>query len=246
MLATARKKADLTRLEEEFGIQALHLELTNPMSIAECADRALELTGGKLFALFNNAAYGQPGAIEDLSGHAMRQQFEVNVVGTHDLTRRLVTAMRQNRQGRLVFCSSVLGLIAVPYRGAYCASKFALEALADTLRLELNGTGIGVSLIEPGPISTRFIENSIAAAREHVDINGSAHSARYAEMLSAMERGGKQTFKLPPNAVACKLVHAIESQRPKRRYYVTTPTYLVAAMRRTMPTAVLDWFAARS
>ncbi len=246
MLATARRPEDLERLRDETGAETIALELTDASSIAACADTVLTLTDGKLDALFNNAAFAQPGAIEDLGADAMRRQFEVNVFGTHDLTRRLVPAMRARRRGRVVFCSSVLGLIAVPYRGAYCATKFAIEALADTMRHELAGSGLSVSLIEPGPIATRFVENALAAAREHVDIDGSVHRERYEAMIDAMQRGGKQLFKLPPETVARKLVHAIESRHPKRRYYVTIPTYLVVAMRRIMPMAAMDWFAARN
>jgi len=245
VLATARKPEDLARLSDEVGVEALALELTDEASIAACTAQALELTGGKLDALFANAAYGQPGAIEDLDGAAMRQQFEVNVIGTHDLTRRLVPAMRVAGGGRIVFCSSILGFIAVPYRGAYCASKFALEAIADTMRLELAGSGIAVSLIEPGPIATRFVANALAAVQRNVDVEGSVHAERYASMLATMERGGKTAFKLPPEAVAHKLVHAVESRWPKRRYYVTTPTYVIAALRGIAPTALMDRIATR-
>ena len=245
VIATARREEDLQRLRDEIGVDALHLELADAASIAECATRTLEITDGRLLALFNNAAYGQPGALEDLDGPAMRHQFDVNVIGNHDLTRRLIPAMRQNGRGRLVFCSSVLGLISVPYRGAYCASKFAIEALADTLRLELAGSGISVSLIEPGPIETRFIDNALEAARRHVDIEGSVHNAAYEAMLASMEHGGKKTFKLPAEAVARKLVHAVESSRPKRRYYVTVPTYYIAVIRRILPTALIDRIAKR-
>lgn len=246
VLATARQEADLARLRDEVGVEAIELELADETSVARCAATALELTNNKLFALFNNAAYGQPGALEDLDLEAVREQFTVNVFAAHDLTRRVIPAMRANAAGRIVHCSSVLGLVAAPYRGVYCASKFALEALADTLRLELAGSGIAVSLIEPGPIDTKFIDHALAAADRHVDIEGSVHRARYEAMITAMERGGKQTFKLPPEAVANKLVHALESRRPKRRYYVTTPTYIVAAARRMLPTPMLDWFAARN
>ena len=246
VLATARQDADLARLRNDVGVEAIKLELADEASIRSCAEAALELTDNKLYAVFNNGAYGQPGALEDLDIAAVREQFTVNVFAAHELTRRLIPSMRANGAGRIVHCSSVLGLVAAPYRGVYCASKFALEALADTLRLELAGSGISVSLIEPGPIDTKFIDHAMAAAKRHVDIAGSVHSARYEEMIAAMERGGTKTFKLPPDAVASKLVHALESRRPKRRYYVTTPTYIVAAARRLLPTAMLDWFAARN
>ncbi len=246
VLATARHPDDLRRLVDEEGLEAVELELSDPTSVTHCMDEVTRLTDGKLFAVFNNGAYGQPGALEDLDYTAMREQFEVNVFAAHEITRRALPLMRANGQGRIVHCSSVLGLIAAPYRGAYCASKFALEAMADTMRLELAGTGIHVSLIEPGPIDTRFLDHAMAAARANVDIEGSVHRERYKMIIAGMEKGGKQFFKLQPEAVAKKLVHAVESRRPKRRYYVTTPTYIVAIARRLLPMAALDWFAARN
>lgn len=246
VFATARRPEDLTRLEEEHDLEALHLELADPNAIAACADEALSRTDGRLYAVFNNAAYSQPGAIEDITAEALRRQLEVNVIGTHDLTRRLIPAMRANGEGRIVNCSSVLGLVSAPWRGAYCASKFALEALTDALRLELAGSGIHVSLIEPGPIRTRFVENARAAAVANVDIEGSVHRERYHRMLAALERGGRQTFKLEPEAVAAKLGHAVESPRPKARYYVTVPTYAGSFLKRVLPTRLLDRVAARA
>lgn len=245
VLATARRPEDLVRLKAELGVEALHLELADPASIAAAADAALAASGGRIEALFNNAAYGQPGAVEDLAADVLRRQFEVNVIGTHDLTRRLIPAMRAAGRGRIVQCSSVLGLVAAPFRGAYCASKFALEGLSDALRLELAGTGIHVSLIEPGPIRTRFVEHALAAARANIDIAGSVHRVRYEALIDGLARGGKQTFKLEPEAVVARLVHAVESPRPKARYFVTTPTYAAAFLKRVLPTRALDLFAKR-
>jgi NAD(P)-dependent dehydrogenase (short-subunit alcohol dehydrogenase family) len=240
VFATARKPDDLKRLSESEGVEALPLELSDSSSIAYCAGEALERTGGTLYALFNNAAHGQVGAVEDLPADLLRRQLEVNLVGTHDLTRKLIPAMRRNGAGRIVQCSSVLGLVSGPFRGAYCASKFALEGLTDALRIELQGTGIAVSLIEPGPIRTRFVEHALAAFRANIDIENSPHRDVYLARLASMERGGKSTFKLEPEAVAEKLVHAVESRRPRRRYYVTTPTYVAALARRVLPTSLLD------
>ena len=206
----------------------------------------LQATGGKLDALFNNGAYGQPGAVEDLKPHVLRAQFEANVFGWHDLTARLIPAMRKQGQGRIVFCSSVLGLVAAPYRGAYCASKFAVEALADALRIELAGTGIKVSLIEPGPIASRFIEHALEAYRRHIDLDASPHRDIYRARIARLEEGGSQTFKLGPEAVAAKLAHALESRNPRPRYYVTLPTYAAAWLRRILPTRALDAIAARN
>jgi NAD(P)-dependent dehydrogenase (short-subunit alcohol dehydrogenase family) len=242
VLATARKPEDLARLRD-LGVDALPLELADPASIAACAIQALHLTDGKLSALYNNAAYGQVGAVEDLSADVLRHQFEVNVIGTHDLTRRIIPAMRANGSGRIIQCSSVLGLMASPYRGAYCASKFALEGLTDALRMELHGTGIHVSLIEPGPIRTNFVPTALAVLKATIDMKGSAHADTYARRLASMETGGKNAFKLEPEAVVKRLIEALDSPRPKARYFVTVPTYVAAVLKRLLPTFALDPFA---
>lgn len=240
VLATARRAEDLARLQGEEGVEALPLELADTSSIAACAAAALERTSGRVDALFNNAAFGQVGAVEDLTAAVLRQQIEVNLIGTHELTRRLVPAMRANSFGRIVQCSSVLGFVAGPYRGAYCASKFALEALSDALRLELAGSGVLVSLIEPGPIRTRFVETALDNFRRTIDIEGSVHRDAYLRRLKGMEAGGKQTWKLEPEAVVNRLVHALESPRPKLRYFVTKPTFIAAGLKRVLPGRIMD------
>ena len=246
VFATARKPEDIARLKDEEGVESLYLDYTEPYSIAAAAEHVLAATDRKLTALFNNGGYAQPGAVEDLRLEVLRAQFEANFFGWHDLTARLIPAMRANGDGRIVFCSSVLGFIAAPYRGAYCASKFAIEALADTLRLELEGSGIKVSLIEPGPIASRLVERAIEAYRRNIDIERSAHRDVYRARIASMEQGGKQAFKLGPEAVAAKLVHALESKSPKSRYYVTVPTYAVALLRRLLPSGALDAVARRN
>jgi len=245
VLATARTAADRDMLRRDIGVEALHLDLADAASIAACAEETLALTDANLDALFNNAAYGQVGAVEDLTPDLLSRQLQVNVIGTHDLTRRLIPAMRAAGRGRIVQCSSVLGFVAVPYRGAYCASKAALEALSDAMRHEFAGTGIHVSIVEPGPIRTRFVEHALANFRATVDIDGSAHRETYRARLAAMEAGGRATFKLEPEAVAIKLVHAVESPRPRRHYMVTVPTYLAAAGKRFLPGSLADWLAQR-
>jgi len=246
VFATARKAEDIARLREDVGVESLYLDYTEPQSIAAAAEHVLLATEGKLTALFNNGGYGQPGAVEDLTRDVLRAQFEANVFGWHDLTSRLIPAMRAQGQGRIVFCSSVLGLMAAPYRGAYCASKFAVEALADTLRLELAGSGIHIVLIEPGPIASRFVEHAIEAYKRNIDIEGSPHRDVYRVRIARMEEGGQQTFKLGPEAVVAKLLHALASRAPRPRYYVTWPTYAVALLRRILPTRVLDVIATRN
>ncbi len=246
VFATARKPEDIARLKSQEGVESLYLDYAEPDSIAVAAEQVLAATDGKLGALFNNGAYGQPGAVEDLKPDVLRAQFEANVFGWHDLTTRLIPAMRKQREGRIVFCSSVLGLIAAPYRGAYCASKFAIEALADVLRVELADTGIRVALIEPGPIATRFLEHALEAYRRNIDLESSPHRDIYKVRIARLEEGGEVTFKLGPEAVASKLVHALESKRPKTRYYITVPTYAAVLLRRILPARALDAIASRN
>lgn len=238
VFATARTKSDLEMLNDQ-GLEALQLDYSKPNTIDTCVTYALWHTGGKLDALFNNGAYGQVGAVEDLSTDVLRAQFEANFFGWHELTRRIIPAMRQEGAGRIVQCSSVLGFISPPFRGAYNASKHALEALSNAMRYELEGTGIHVSLIEPGPIKTRFAETALKALHDNVDIETSHHRDTYHKQI-AKYGDGRSFFRLKPNAILKKLVHAVESKRPKARYYVTAPTYFAAASRRLLPNMLYD------
>ena len=243
VFATARKPEDLARPRDEIAVESLYLDYAEPASIDEAAKHVLAATEGRLTALFNNGGYGQLGAVEDLTPDVLRAQFEANVFGWHDLTRRVIPSMRARGEGRIVFCSSMLGLVPGPYRGAYCASKFVIEALADTLRMELAATGIKIVLIEPGPIASRFLEHALQAYRRNIDLEGSPHREIYRARIARMEAGGSQTFKLGPEAVAAKLVKALESRTPKPRYYVTVPTNVAAFLRRLLPTRALDGIA---
>ena len=245
VLATARKPGDLDRLSREEGLEAIPCELGDQGSVTACAEEALQRTGNRLTALYNNAAYGVIGAMEDISAEHLRDHFEVNVIAAHELTRRIVPAMRAQGHGRIVMCSSVLGFVSGPYRGAYCASKYALEALSDALRIELKPSGIHVSLIEPGPIETQFMASTIATFRASVDVERSAHKAYYARRLAEMEAGGKSRFKLGPEAVVAKLVQALESGSPRARYRVGLATQGAAILKRLLPDALLDRVVAR-
>lgn len=240
VIATARRPADVAALAAQ-GLYALPLDLAVSESITAAVGTIRARTGDQLYALINNGAYGQPGAVEDLSRTALRAQFETNVFGTHELTTRLLPVFRAAAAGRIIQISSLLGLVSLAYRGAYNASKFALEALSDTLRLELRGTGIHVSLIEPGPIKSRFRDNALAAFRAHIDPATSAHRERYQVLLDRLlGQRGPLPFTLPPEAVLRRVVHALEARRPKIRYYVTVPTYFFAASRRLLPARLLD------
>jgi NAD(P)-dependent dehydrogenase (short-subunit alcohol dehydrogenase family) len=239
VITTARKDEDLQRLSAE-GLEALYLEYRDPQSVEACAAKVAEMTGGKLAALFNNGAYGQPGAVEDLRREVLEEQFAANVFGWHQLTKACLPLLRANGQGRIVHCSSVLGLVALKWRGAYNASKFAMEALADTLRLELRDSGIHVILIEPGPIASRFVEHALEAFNRNIDIEGSNYRKAYERQKARLGKGGSNRFKLGPEAVLAKLILALESPRPKARYFVTQPTYVMAFARRFLPQRLLD------
>jgi NAD(P)-dependent dehydrogenase (short-subunit alcohol dehydrogenase family) len=243
VFATARKPEDIDALAAE-GVTALYLDYAEEESIAATADVVLAATGGRLDALFNNGAYAQPGAMEDISTGVLRAQFEANFFGWHDLTRRVIPAMRRQRRGRIVMCSSVLGLITLGFRGAYNCSKFAVEAYSDTLRIELEGSGVHVCVIEPGPIRTRFTQNALLHARKNVDIESSVHAGYYRRRFAAMERGGVTFGELGPEAVLKALVHACESPHPRPQYFVTHPTHAMSLLRRVAPKRQLHAFLA--
>lgn len=246
VFASARKAQDVERLAGE-GLEALRLDYADEASIQATMERVLTAAGGRLDAVFNNGAYALPGAVEDLPTEGLRAQFEANLFGWHTLTRLAIPVMRRQGHGRIVQCSSVLGYIPMKYRGAYIASKFALEGLSETLRLELLGTGIDVVLIEPGPIATRFDINALAAFRATIDIEGSLHREVYRSRVARMERGGSSSrFKLGPEAVTAALIRALESRRPRPRYRVTVPSHVAALLRRALPTSALHRFLAHA
>ncbi len=235
VFATARKPEDIAALEAD-GLEAFYLDYTEPDSIAALADSVLERTGGTLDALYNNGAYAQAGAVEDLPVDALRQQFEANLFGWHDLTRRMIPAMRRQGHGRIVNCSSVLGLLPVKYRGAYAASKYALEGLTLCLRLELEDSGIAVSLIEPGPVESKIASNGLPWFEKNIDWQNSAHREPYGAQLQRLRQGGtKSRLKARPDAVYRALRHALDSRSPRPHYAVTIPTRLGVALKRLLP-----------
>jgi len=241
VFAAARRREDVDRLAAD-GLDAVQLDVCNSSSIENALDAVLERSGGTLYGLFNNAGYGQPGAVEDLDRDVLRAQFETNLFGLHELSTRVIPVMRRRAEGRIINNSSVLGLVAMKYRGAYCASKFALEGLTDALRLELHGSGIHVSLIEPGPVRSGFRRNAQAAFRRNIDAAASAHREIYAAVERRLAGSGDAApFTLGPEAVLKKVIHALESPSPKARYYVTFPTYLFGVLRRVLPTSMLDY-----
>lgn len=246
VFATCRKQRDCERLNSE-GLESFLLDYADEATIQSALATALERTGGTLDAVFNNGAYAVPGAVEDLPRGALQAIYETNLFGPHDLTRRVIPVMRAQGHGRIVNCSSVLGFVSLGWRGAYVSTKFAMEGLTDTLRVEMRDTPIDVILIEPGPITTRIRQNAIPHFVKWIDWKTSARAEQYEKTLlkRLYEDSGPDKFELPPSAVTDKLIHALEAPRPKPRYFVTTPTYLMGAARRILPTRALDWLIAK-
>lgn len=240
VFASARKHNDVETLRTQ-GFESLQLDLDDSLSIKMAVEKVLNETGGKLDALFNNGGFGLPGAVEDLTRDAMRAQFETNVFGWIELTNHVLPVMRKQGHGRIIMNSSILGFAAMPYRGAYNASKFAIEGFSDTLRQELHNTNIHLSLIEPGPILSRFRSNALAAFNLYIDKTRSTHNKQYDAMLSRLNKeGAAAPFTLGPEAVFKRVIHALESKQPKIRYYVTVPTYLFGYLKRFLPFRVMD------
>ncbi|WP_410016605.1 SDR family oxidoreductase [Sodalis sp. C49] len=223
VLATCRKPADVARLAAA-GFETLALDLDDERSVDDASARILDLCGKRLYGLFNNAGCGVYGPLASLSRRQLEQQFASNLFGTHQLTQRLLPAMLPHGEGRIIQTSSVMGLVSTPGRGAYAASKFALEAWSDTLRMELHGTGLCVSLIEPGPLSTAFTRNVNQSQADKPVTNP----------------GIASRFTLPPEAILPKLRHALEHPRPRLRYPVTLVASGLSLLRRWLPGRCLD------
>lgn len=246
VFATARRQESVEMLLAE-GLESLQLDLNNPESIQQAFAAIMQRTDGQLYALFNNGAYGLPAAVEDLNRDTLRAQFETNVFGWLELTNLVLPVMRKQGYGRIIQNSSVLGFAAMPFRGAYNASKYAIEGLSDTLRLELMGSQIFVSLIEPGPITSQFRVNALKALQKYIKIDNSLHREKYRAVLNRLNKQGPAVpFTLPPEAVLKRVIHALEARTPQPRYYVTVPTYLFGFLKRILSTRLLDRLLAKT
>ena len=223
VLAACRRAEDVERMNT-LGCEGIALDLDDPNSVNAAAEQVIALTNNRLYGLFNNAGYGVYGPLNTISRQQLEQQFDSNLFGTHQLTQRLLPAMLPHGEGRIIQTSSVMGFVATPGRGAYAASKYALEAWSDTLRMELHGSGLLVSLIEPGPIASRFTDNVSQMQTEAPVTNP----------------GIARRFTLPPEAILPKLRHALESPRPKLRYPVTLVAHALTVLRRLLPARWLD------
>ncbi|MFT6452245.1 MAG: NAD(P)-dependent dehydrogenase (short-subunit alcohol dehydrogenase family) [Halocynthiibacter sp.] len=248
VFATCRQETDCERLRSE-GLESFTLDYEDTASIHAAFAEAIKRTGGTLDALYNNGAYAIPGAVEDLPTDALRLNFEANFFGWHELTRLAIPVMRAQGHGRIVNCSSVLGLIGLKWRGSYVATKFAVEGLTDTLRLEMRDTPIKVSLIEPGPIPTDFRLNSQKNFERWIDWKASPRAAQYEKSLRPRlydDSGTPDRFELPCAAVTAKLIHALEAPNPRAHYYVTTATYIAGFAKRFLPQRAIDWLMGKA
>jgi NAD(P)-dependent dehydrogenase (short-subunit alcohol dehydrogenase family) len=240
VFATARDAASVSELLV-MGFEALQLDVADSCSIKICIAEVLLRTDGRLDALFNNAGFGVPGAVEDLTREAMRYQFETNVFGSIEVTNAVLPVMRQQGYGTIIYNSSVLGFAAMPYRGAYNASKFALEGFVDTLRQELHGSKIDACLIEPGPITSQFRANAAKQFNRWISVENSFHAKSYQRMQQRLEKvGAAAPFTLPATAVLDVVKKALAAKRPKARYRVTMPTVVFWYLKRFLPTRWLD------
>ncbi len=240
VFASARKPEDVQRLKAE-GLDTYLLDVTKPETITQTLEAVLEQTGGKLFAVFNNAGYGQPGAVEDIPTEVLKEQFETNLFGLHEMTRQVIPIMRAQGYGRIIQHSSVLGLISLRFRGAYNASKYAIEGLCDTLRLELDKEDIHVVTINTGPVHSDFRKNATKKYYEHIHARPTVFEDAYKKELLPYE--GKKTkdpFTRNSDVVIANIVNALESKRPRPRYYNTSATFLLGGLKRLLPTAILD------
>ncbi len=246
VIATARRQESVDQLNNE-GFESMQLDLSESESIQQAFKQIMLLTDGKLYALFNNGAFGLPGAVEDLTRENLKHQFETNVFGWLELTNLVIPVMRNQGFGRIIQNSSVLGFVTMPFRGAYNASKYAIEGLSDTLRLELKNTNIHISLIEPGPIISQFRANAVKAMLQHINIENSVHREKYLGVLERLNKEGPAApFTLPPEAVLKRVIYALESKKPKPRYYVTFPTYLFGFLKRILSHRQMDAILAKA
>ena len=244
VFATCRAEADCARLRHE-GLESFALDYACEASITAAVAEVKSRTP-TLDALYNNGAFACPGAVEDLPRAALRAIFEVNLFGYHDLTTQIIPMMRAQGSGRIINCSSVLGLVGARWRGAYVATKFAMEGLTDVLRLEMRGTGIAVILIEPGPITSNIRANAIPHFERWINWQASPRRDEYKGLLNRLYvNHGPDRFELPASAVTATLIRALDAKRPTPRYYVTTPTHLMGLARRILPTRTLDWLIAK-
>jgi len=242
VIASCRKQEDVDKLLNQ-GMETLLLDVSNSDSIRAAFTQCMAMTDGHLDVLINNAGYGQAGALEDITRDVMRQQFETNVFGLLELTNLAIPIMRAQNEGRIINISSILGIISLPFRGAYNASKYAVEGLSDTLRLELHAANIKVIAVEPGPIQSRFRDNFVDKSIQNITLDKSSFKNQYEAMLvNYKQQKTDSAFTQTTAAVIDKLIHAIESKRPRMKYPFTFPAHFLIFLKRCLPVCLIYKF----
>jgi len=237
VFATARKEEDVSRLQK-LGLTSFLLDVTKHQTITDTLNKVLEITGGKLDIVFNNAGFGQPGALEDVSTNVLKEQFETNVFGLHEVTIQVLKIMKKQGYGTIIQHSSVLGIISLKLRGAYNASKYAIEGLTDTLRLELRNTNINITVLNTGPVTSDFRKNAIQKTLDNIDIDNSRFKEDYYKSMSA----DKSTVPFNLEAIeVAKIVEKItKTKKVNPRYYITKATYILGFAKRILSSSKLD------
>jgi len=238
VFATARKEEDVKKLQN-LGLTSFLLDVTKQQTITDTLVKVLELSDGKLDVVFNNAGFGQPGAIEDLSTDVLKEQFETNVFGLHEVTIQVLKIMKKQGYGTIIQHSSVLGIISLKLRGAYNASKYAIEGLADTLRLELKDTNIDVTVLNTGPVTSDFRKNAIQKTIENIDIDNSRFKEAYDKSMNADKSA--VPFNLEAIEVAKVVEKIMKTKKVQPRYYITKATYILGFAKRILSTSKLDF-----
>ena len=243
VIASCRKEEDCKILTEKYGLLSTVIDYDNQKSILSGLEFALDKTDGKIDVLFNNGAYGLPALVEDIPVDSLRGIFETNFFGWHSLTKEVIPYMKERGSGRIIQNSSILGFMALKYRGAYTATKYAIEALSDTLRLEMQNENIKVIIIQPGPITTKFRENSYIRFKESIDWQVSDYKLLYLnKIIPRLEakKLKKTTFELLPNAVSEAVIHACTASNPRIRYRITWATVIMMYLKRSLTDNLFD------
>lgn len=221
------------------AVEPIRCDVTDTDQVSSAARQIISETDGELSGLVNNAGIAIAGPLELISIDDLRRQLEVNVIGQLAVTQQLIPALRRSG-GRIVNIGSVSGLYAAPLIGAYAMSKFALEAMTDSLRRELTATGIRVSLIESGSVNTPIWDKTLDATRPLLDSMTDSQRKIYGPGLDALETKAANTGRDSVSLVTGAIEHALTSRSPRIRYRIGSSTKLVAILRRLLPDIALD------
>ena len=233
VIATARKEVDLCTLMS-MGAKAVYLDLDKPDTLEAAIHQVKKMTP-TLYALINNSGFAQPGSVRDLSLELMQAQFQTNVFGTIGWTNLCLPLLSHGGPTKLIFLSSILGVVSAPYLGAYCASKYALEAFISSLRMELSGSKTHVISIRPGAIETEFRHRAVQELKNGIALEESQSKCQYQKSIANSEKKKAKGKRMDSKKAAEIIVSVLEKEKPKTAYYVTAPAILMGALRRFIP-----------